>query len=204
MEWLIETKKRDTKLTQLVHSAVKLFVEQGIDSTTTKQIAEAADVAEGTIYRHFKSKDDMAFSIFVTHLDAFTKELDKTAAAQTTIKEKLRSLIRCYYVFFESERSLFEYILTAEHRELRKFPVNMRQPLHVIMDLLDEGIKIGQIPYQDVTFSAAYIIGIVHRVSVFRSFNRIQESLVHHVDHVTEACWRTLNGPGLSEGGREK
>lgn len=55
MQWLFETKKRDTKLPQLIRAVVKLFVEQGIDATTTKQIAETADVAEGTLYRHFRS-----------------------------------------------------------------------------------------------------------------------------------------------------
>jgi hypothetical protein len=64
----------------------------------------------------------------------------------------------------------------------------------VVLDILEEGVKKGDIPDQDITLSAAYIIGMVHRVSVFRIYNRIQENLIHFIDRVTEACWKTLGG----------
>ncbi len=194
MQWLFETKKRDTKLPQLIRAAVKLFVEQGIDATTTKQIAEAADVAEGTLYRHFRSKEEMASTVFLTHLEAFSRELDKAAAPLSNTKDKIRALIQCYFAFFESERILFEYILATEHRELKKYPVTFRQPLHVLMDILEQGVSKGDIPEQDLTLSAAYIIGMVSRVSIFRSYGRIQESLIHNIDQVTEACWKVISG----------
>ncbi len=193
MEWIFETKKRDTKLPQLIRAAVKLFVEQGIDSTTTKQIAEAADVAEGTIYRHFKSKDEMAFAVFLTHMEAFTHELEKASEPLTNAKEKLRAMINCFFTFFETERTLFEYILFAEHRELKKYPITLKQPYQVMRDLLDEAIKKGEVPPQDIVLSSAYIIGIVHRVSIFRHYGSIEESLVHYVDRVTEACWKVIS-----------
>lgn len=192
MQWLFETKKRDTKLPQLIRAAVKLFVEQGIDATTTKQIAEAANVAEGTIYRHFKSKEEMASTVFLTHLEAFSRELDKSAAPLAHTKDKIHALIQCYFAFFESERTLFEYIIATEHRELKNYPITFRQPLNVLLDILGEGVRKGDIPDQDITLSSAYIIGMVSRVSIFRSYQRIQESLVHFIDPVTEACWRVI------------
>lgn len=193
MQWLFETKKRDTKLPQLIRAAVKLFVEQGIDATSTKQIAEAADVAEGTIYRHFKSKDEMAYTVFLTHLEAFSRELEKAAAPLQHTKEKIRALVQCYFSFFEAERTLFEYILASEHRELKKYPVTFKQPLNVLTEILENGINNGDIPEQDVTLACAYIIGMVSRVSIFRSYSRIQESLVHYIDPVSEACWKVVS-----------
>lgn len=194
MEWLFETKKRDTKLPQLIRGAVKLFVEQGIDATTTKQIAESADVAEGTLYRHFKNKDDMAYQVFLTHLEAFSRELEKSAAPLQHTKDKLRAIISCYFNFFEAERILFEYIVAFEHRELRNYPITLKQPFNVVMDILENAIKRGDIPSQDVTLASASIIGVVHRVSVFRIYNRIQENLIYSIDPVTQVCWRIING----------
>lgn len=193
MKWIIETKKRDTKLPQLIRAAVKLFVEQGIEATTTKQIAEEADVAEGTIYRHFRSKDEMANSIFLTHLEAFTRELEKAQQPLQHTKDKLRALVLTYFSFFESERILFQYILATEYQEIKRYPVTMKQPLDILLDVLNDGIKNHDIPSQDTTFSAAYIIGMVTRVSLFRTFDRITDSLVHHVDDVTSACWKIVS-----------
>lgn len=192
MKWLIETSKQDTKLPQLIRAAVALFVAHGIEATTTKQIAETAGVAEGTIYRHFKGKEDLAFKVFVSHMEAFTTELDRAAAPVAGTREKLRAIIFCYFSFFETERTLFEYLLHSEHRELNKYPLLTKQPLTILLDILENGVKTGDIPQQDLTFAAAYIIGMVHRVSIFRMYGRIQESLVDHVDRVTDACWRVI------------
>ncbi|CDN13580.1 Transcriptional regulator, TetR family [Richelia intracellularis] len=47
-----ETQTRD----RILHAALKLFASQGFDGTTTRDLAKAANVAEGTIFRHFSNK----------------------------------------------------------------------------------------------------------------------------------------------------
>lgn len=42
--------------TRILQSAVKLFARRGYDGTTTRDLAEAAHVAEGTLFRHFTNK----------------------------------------------------------------------------------------------------------------------------------------------------
>lgn len=42
---------------RIVAAAFKLFSEQGIDNTTTREIASAAEVNEVTLFRHFGNKD---------------------------------------------------------------------------------------------------------------------------------------------------
>ena len=47
-----ETQTRD----RILQAAQRLFAAQGFDGTTTRDLAQAAGVAEGTLFRHFASK----------------------------------------------------------------------------------------------------------------------------------------------------
>jgi AcrR family transcriptional regulator len=47
----------------ILDSAARLFADKGFHRTTTKDIAEAADVSEGTLYNYFESKDDLLMAI---------------------------------------------------------------------------------------------------------------------------------------------
>ncbi|PSB23223.1 TetR/AcrR family transcriptional regulator [filamentous cyanobacterium CCP2] len=42
--------------TRILQAARRLFARQGYDGTTTRELAQAAGVAEGTIFRHFENK----------------------------------------------------------------------------------------------------------------------------------------------------
>ena len=54
-------KKQDTR-NRLVAAADDLFDRQGYDETTTLDIAEAADVAQRTLFRHFPSKEALLYA----------------------------------------------------------------------------------------------------------------------------------------------
>ena len=47
----IRTGRRERdKLARIKHSARKLFARQGVDATTIRQIADAADIGRGTMF----------------------------------------------------------------------------------------------------------------------------------------------------------
>ncbi len=48
---------------QILQAAAKVFTEKGFHGATTKDIAEAADVAEGTIYNYFENKDALLLAL---------------------------------------------------------------------------------------------------------------------------------------------
>ena len=51
-----ERKKRETRQ-RLLSAALRLFRDQGYDATTVEQIADAADVAKGTFFNYFETKE---------------------------------------------------------------------------------------------------------------------------------------------------
>jgi AcrR family transcriptional regulator len=53
------TKSPDLRREELMNAAQRLFLDQGVASTTIEQITSGADVAKGTFYLYFSSKDDV-------------------------------------------------------------------------------------------------------------------------------------------------
>jgi len=62
--------RKDRRITarkeQILKAAAQLFAEKGYHRTTTRDIAKAADVSEGTLYNYFESKNDLLFGILST------------------------------------------------------------------------------------------------------------------------------------------
>lgn len=70
------------KQRQILEVALKLFATQGFEATTTAQIAQAAGVAEGTVYRQFPNKQALLLAVMSpifasaeTAADEFTAEV---------------------------------------------------------------------------------------------------------------------------------
>jgi AcrR family transcriptional regulator len=49
----------------ILHAAIKVFSQKGFNGATTKEIAQEAGVAEGTIFRYFSTKKDILHQILM-------------------------------------------------------------------------------------------------------------------------------------------
>ena len=54
------------KQVSILIAAIELFSEKGYEATATSEIAKKAKVAEGTIFRYYKTKKDLLFAIPAT------------------------------------------------------------------------------------------------------------------------------------------
>ncbi|HEY9418425.1 MAG TPA: TetR/AcrR family transcriptional regulator [Pseudonocardia sp.] len=73
---LRERKKQQTRQ-RLADAALRLFDEQGYEATSVDDIARAADFSAMTFFRHFPTKEDVAFSDQSGLVDAFRDVLDR-------------------------------------------------------------------------------------------------------------------------------
>ena len=58
-----QPQSEDATRTRIIKAAQKLFARQGYDGTTTRDLATAAGVAEGTVFRHFPNKKAILIEI---------------------------------------------------------------------------------------------------------------------------------------------
>lgn len=127
------SKKRDPKGTRdrLVRAALELFTTQGYHASTTPEIAAKAGVAEGTIYRHFASKEQLLNEIYRAGVRVFTtivrdtptalpcaERLERIAAGWREVAVRNPHVVRL--VFVSRVRSLLDPRSRDAAKELRE------------------------------------------------------------------------------------
>ena len=99
----------------IYQSALSLFGQHGLTETSIRDIARHAGVSEGSMYRHWPSKLALGWDIFKTNLEELAKEIRSRLATATEPEQQVRSIIAAFYELFDSDRSLFRFILLNQH-----------------------------------------------------------------------------------------
>ena len=131
LQLLMQYTKEGTQFTdkkqRIVLAAIELFAKKGYANTATSEIAKEAGVAEGTIFRHFGTKENLLLAIlipFIKHslpqmADAIFEEV--LAEKPKTIEEFVRALATERFMFFKENRDLFRIFIKEMiyHDELK-------------------------------------------------------------------------------------
>ncbi len=113
----------------ILETALELFQNKGFSNVSTETIAKEANVAKGTVFHHFKSKDDLALAVVNRFLRNALEQL-KQARNVLSAKETLRILIR---------ESLKVEQLTPGFLELL-LEITLRFSDEQVTDLTEEGL----------------------------------------------------------------
>ena|SRR5438093_750740 len=142
--------KRNTvadKRMAILLAATEVFARNGYFNSKVADIARAADVADGTVYLYFKSKEEILHSIFDQNMD------DAIAAARKLIekvddpREKLRRIALLHLQRLGSNRDLaivFQVELRGSTKFMEEFSAaGFAEYLELLRKTFEEGQRSG-------------------------------------------------------------
>jgi TetR/AcrR family fatty acid metabolism transcriptional regulator len=109
--------------TELLHAARTVFAQKGFHDATIEEIAEAAQVAKGTVYLYYKSKKELYLEALRFGIEILNQELETRSTQPGTFEEKLRRLTASKLAFFDANRDFFR-ILYSELGRLPSHPAS--------------------------------------------------------------------------------
>ncbi len=174
-------------------TALKLFAERGIKETTVRDIATTAKIAEGTMYRHYASKDKLAADLFVHYYTALGRELRTVQADHTACRAKLEAMIRYFCDGYERDSDMFTYLFLSRHRHLHAITRRMANPYLVFRSVISSGMRRGEIPKQDPDVAASMVMGIILQVIDSKLLGeRIKQPISTLTETIVRACGHVL------------
>lgn len=105
------------KQQQVLAASLELFAQQGFDNTTTKQIAEKAGVAEGTVYRRYKNKDELLAGVLAPFMTQVLPNLIKEFAQQVVARpyltrhEMISSIVQNRLTFIKENGAILRVLM---------------------------------------------------------------------------------------------
>lgn len=171
---------------EILTAAGRLFAEKGYHRTTTQDIAEAAEVSEGTIYNYFSSKEELLFAIM--------ERISQSQDSGDRFKEALPEDPKAFFLvmlnsrqdFLQKNRIMLQAILSEilvnpelRERYYQDFIVPEIESMRIH---LEERVNLGQIQLSDSSLVARILMAI------FSGLFLLQVS----GDEVVSTQWRGL------------
>ncbi|MBC2693264.1 TetR/AcrR family transcriptional regulator [Pseudomonas kielensis] len=85
----------DSARGKLLQMAAHLFRNKGYERTTVRDLASAVGIQSGSIFHHFKSKDEILRSVMEETIRYNTALMRAELAQATSVRERVLALIRC-------------------------------------------------------------------------------------------------------------
>src|SRR5215471_20243491 len=96
-------------------AAVGLFAARGVDGVSIAEIAAAAGVSQGALYRHYASKEELGWALFSTAYLRTGEELDRIRASKAEFGDAVTSMVAHFCALFDADTALFRFMLITQH-----------------------------------------------------------------------------------------
>jgi len=142
-----ERKKAQTR-GLIFDTAMELFLKQGYDETTIEQIVTKADVAKGTFFNHFPTKDAILSELGWQRVEMAEVLLEKEFSVLNSAQEKIICLLEVFGQVNEENKEItelvFRHTFIQMSSEFDQEKQDQRQFKCIIEGLVSEGQAQGE------------------------------------------------------------
>ena len=174
--------------TKVERAAVDLFAAHGFDGVSIADIAAAAGVSQGALYRHYPSKEELAWALFSIAYLRTGEELDRIRAGAAEFEPAVAAMVAHFCALYDEDPALFRFMLITQHGFLPRIPSGSGTPVDAIADLVSDAVAKNRLKPIDPALGAAVIMGVILQSATFHIYGRLGGSLVARAPALARAA----------------
>jgi len=183
-----EISKENTRM-RIIDAATRLFAEQGYQQTTISEIAKLVGLAEGSIYDHFRGKEDLLLTIPDVWVTKAIDELEVQLLGIEGAFNKLRKFLWWYIHYIQNEpmkaKVVFLFLKTNPNfMESVVYP-NVRTFYSCLIRIFEEGIESGEMAEDlDPFVARSIVLGTIEHMVIRWLLKEMKYSLFDNLEQV--------------------
>lgn len=157
-------KKADERRNEILDTADELFGQKGFDGTSTNDILERVGIARGTLYHHFKSKEDIMDALIERYNVRLLGAAQEIAADKSIpVVERIIRVVMALNISGESSsKEIMEHIHKPQnalmHQKIQRVIINGVTPIltGIIREGIEQGLFSTPFPYECMEMVVTY------------------------------------------------
>ncbi|WP_276918034.1 TetR/AcrR family transcriptional regulator [Aneurinibacillus aneurinilyticus] len=156
-------KKAEERRNEILDAADELFGQKGFDGTSTNDILEKVGIARGTLYYHFKSKEDIMDALIERYTVLLLGAAKEIAADKSIpINERIIRVVMALNINDGNGKEIIEHIHKPQnalmHQKIQKVIINSVPPIltEIIREGIEQGLFSTPYPYECMEMAVAY------------------------------------------------
>ncbi len=189
-----KTEKKEPK-DEILKAALKLFTQKGYFNTSVADIRREADVSTGTIYHYFKNKEAIADALYQDIVTSLNESLKEIKNRTKNSFERLRAVVELFFALTENASEVMGFIVLAHHQEFipNEKPLSMSPPFLLLTEIMEEGIRSGELRRMDPIVANACFYGTLSRMIQLRLEDALEKPLDWYLLDTWTAIWKALS-----------
>ena len=193
----------------IIKAAIQVFAEKGYAKAKISEIATLAQVADGTVYDYFSSKEELLLSIPEEHFSRYFQRAADAFEIKDPVR-RLKRLIRYHYTSFLGDRQilkvfLLELQLTSRFYSSKSF-ATFKRYFGLVEDVIVQGKEAGVFrPEVNARVFRNLFLGAFSHMALRWLIVRESSDAdkMEEIDQVTTLLVSAVLQPGLDPGGEK-
>jgi len=143
---------------RILDAAARTFSIEGIQGATTRQIAREASVNEVTLFRHFKSKEQLLGAVLERGLASEVALMNQHSSWKENLRQSMANYARHYYSHLEKKQGFARAFIAEGHalpKSMQTMIANVVRPVRErLIGILTDAQKAGVVR-EDVNVECA-------------------------------------------------
>jgi len=177
----------------IFEAAIKVFSRNGYDSATMDEMATTAGVAKGSLYYHFKSKEEIFYFIVQAGIDLINNEVKEAIKEINDPIERLKEAAKVQLKYVYTNKDLFRVIMSQvwgqkeRHEEIREHIKNL---INMNSKYLEGIVEDGYIDKDNSDIVSFCFIGVLFSSALYEIINNdnynhdeVVEKFINYVNY---------------------